>query len=201
MNILHLLQQRFHEALKPLVADPQPYLAMIKPVQDPKHGDYQANCAMSLAKTLGKKPRDLAQDIVDRLELGNFLEKPEIAGPGFINLRLTNAWLSERLRAIAQDDRLGVDTSGSPQTIVIDYSSPNVAKPMHVGHLRSTIIGDSLARLLRFLGHQIIGDNHIGDWGTQFGTILYGYKHLLDPEALKADPVRKLRVCTKRLLE
>src|ERR1700719_3683848 len=106
MNILTLLQRRFHDALKPLTADPQPYLAMIKPAQDAKHGDYQANCAMSLAKTLGKKPRDVAQEIVDRLELGDFLDKPEIAGPGFINLRLQDSWLSQRLRHVALDPRV-----------------------------------------------------------------------------------------------
>src|SRR5271156_3536513 len=101
MNILHLIQQRFHEALKPLTADPSPYVAMIKPAQDPKHGDYQANCAMSLAKTLGKKPRDVAQEIVDLLELGDLLDKPDIAGPGFINLRLSGAWLGQQLRTMA----------------------------------------------------------------------------------------------------
>ena len=173
--------------------DPQPYLAMIKPVQDPKHGDYQANCAMSLAKTLGTKPRDVAQEIVDRLPLGAIFEKPEIAGPGFINLRLSNTWLSERLRDMARDERLGVSLAQPAKTFVVDFSGPNVAKPMHVGHLRSTIIGDSLARLLRFLGHRVISDNHLGDWGTQFGIILYGYKNLRDrPGALRADPVREL---------
>ncbi len=136
-----------------MVADVEPYVAMVKPTADPKHGDYQANCAMSLAKALGKKPRDVAVEIANRLELGDMLEQPEVAGPGFINLRLRSDWLARHLQAIARDDRLGVATAARPQTFVIDFSSPNVAKPLHVGHLRSTIIGDALSRLLRFLGH------------------------------------------------
>jgi arginyl-tRNA synthetase len=119
------------------------------------------------------------------------LEKPEVAGPGFINLRLRNDWLVAQLQRMAADERLGV-TAVTPRTYVIDYSSPNVAKPMHVGHLRSTIIGDALARLLRFLGHKVISDNHLGDWGTQFGMLLYGYKHLVNKEAFARDPVREL---------
>src|SRR4029453_2094730 len=165
---------------------------MVKPPQDAKHGDYQANCAMSLAKTLGKKPRDLAQEIVNRLDRGDLLHAPEIAGPGFINLRLREDWMARQLQAMAADDRLGVSRAASSKTFVIDYSSPNVAKPMHVGHLRSTIIGDSLARLLRFLGHTVVADNHLGDWGTQFGMMLYGYRHFLDAAAFQADPVREL---------
>src|SRR5262249_22002026 len=148
--------------------------------------------AMSLAKEKGKKPRDVAQEIVERLPLGDMLEKPTIAGPGFINLRLRDDWLTGQLQAMASDDRLGIGQPSAPKTFVIDFSSPNVAKPMHVGHLRSTIIGDSLARLLRFLGHRVISDNHLGDWGTQFGMLLYGYKHFLDPAALERDPVAEM---------
>ena len=178
---------------------------MIKAAQDAKHGDYQANCAMSLAKALGKKPRDVAQDLIARLECGDLLEQPEIAGPGFINLRLQSNWLANQVHAIAADNCLGVSIGaplatrrrgeggeGGPKTFVIDYSSPNVAKPLHVGHLRSTIIGDALTRLLRFLGHTVITDNHLGDWGTQFGILLYGYKNLLDKDAYQKDPVREL---------
>lgn len=192
MNIISAIQKRFHNALLAFVPDPGPYVAMIKPVQDAKHGDYQANCAMSLAKTLGKNPRDVAQSIIDRLELGDLLQKPEVAGPGFINLRIQDGWLSQRLREQALDPHLGVEPVQPAKTFVIDFSSPNVAKPMHVGHLRSTIIGDALARLLRFLGHRVITDNHLGDWGTQFGIILHGYKHYRDEAALQADPVREL---------
>jgi len=191
MNLLRTIQNQFRAALVGLVPDVEPYVAMIKPTQDAKHGDYQANCAMSLAKALGKKPRDIAQDIVKRLDLSDLLEPPEIAGPGFINLRLKSTWLAKQVQAIANDDRLGVALQPAKR-YVIDYSSPNVAKPLHVGHLRSTIIGDALTRLLRFLGHTVFTDNHLGDWGTQFGILLYGYKNLLDNEAYKKDPVREL---------
>ncbi len=192
MNVLRALQERFHDALTGLVPDPAPYAAMVKPAQDARHGDYQANCAMSLGKVLGKPPRVVAQTLVERLRLDDLLEPPEIAGPGFINLRLRTDWLARQVRTMAADDRLGVAPVSPPKTFVIDYSSPNVAKPMHVGHLRSTIIGDALARLLRFLGHHVITDNHLGDWGTQFGILLYGYKNLRDEGAFRADPVREL---------
>lgn len=192
MNLQHLLQEKFRHALTGLVPDPAPYVGMVKPAQDAKHGDYQANCAMPLAKGLGKQPRAVAQEIIQRLDLGDLLEPPEVAGPGFINLRLKPDWLAARLQEMARDERLGVSRPEPPRTIVIDFSSPNVAKPMHVGHLRSTIIGDALARLFRFLGHRVVTDNHLGDWGTQFGMLLYGFKHHLDEAALKEDPVREM---------
>jgi arginyl-tRNA synthetase len=192
MNLLAQVQQPFRAALSQLVTDPEPYVALVRPTQDSRHGDYQANCAMALAKVLGKKPRDVAQEIVDRLPLGDLLEKPEVAGPGFINVRLRPDWLAAGVQGMARDERLGVAPANPALTYVIDYSSPNVAKPMHVGHLRSTIIGDALARLFRFLGHKVITDNHLGDWGTQFGMLLYGYKHFRNEEALKADPVAEM---------
>lgn len=192
MTLLKLLQQKFHDALAGLVPDQAPYAALVKPAQDSQHGDYQANCAMPLAKILGQPPRVVAQEIINRLPLGDMLEKPEIAGPGFINLRLKADWLARRVQEMATSDRLGVEPAEKPRTIVIDFSSPNVAKPMHVGHLRSTIIGDALTRMLRFLGHRVITDNHLGDWGNQFGMLLYGYKHFRNEEALRADPVREL---------
>jgi arginyl-tRNA synthetase len=192
MNLLHLIQQAVHQALEGFVDDPTPYSTLVRPAQDPRFGDYQANCAMSLAKVLGRKARDIAQDVVGRLNLGEFLEPPEVAGPGFINLRLRTDWLARQLQRMAINDRLGIEPVTAPRTVVIDYSSPNVAKPMHVGHLRSTIIGDALARLLRFRGERVIADNHLGDWGNQFGVLLYGYKHFRDDAALQADPVREL---------
>src|ERR1700730_18098809 len=109
MNLLALIQQKIRYAIKELVDNPDPYAAMVKPTQDAKHGDYQANCAMSLAKVLGKKPRDLAQEIAERLDLGDFLHQPEVAGPGFINLRLQTGWMARHLREMAASDRLGVD--------------------------------------------------------------------------------------------
>ncbi len=189
MNLLNLLQSKFAAALTTLGVDPAPYLGMVRPSD---RSDYQMNCAMPLAKVLGKKPREVAQGLVSRLELGDLLEPPEIAGPGFINLKLKNAWLAQAVQRLAADDRLGVPVAEPARTFVIDYSSPNVAKPMHVGHLRSTIIGDALTRLLRFLGHRVITDNHLGDWGTQFGILIYGYKNFRDETALKADPVREM---------
>jgi arginyl-tRNA synthetase len=192
MNLLERLQQTFRDALIGLVEDPDPYLVMIKPAGDARFGDYQANCAMPLGKALGRKAPEVAREIVSRLDLGDWLQTPEVAGPGFINLKVRDDWLAKQLEAIGSDDRLGIEPAVPPWTYVIDYSSPNVAKPMHVGHLRSTIIGDALARLLRFLGHRVVTDNHLGDWGTQFGMLLYGYKHFRDEEALKVDPVREM---------
>jgi arginyl-tRNA synthetase len=192
MNLLALLQAKFRAALAGLVPDPAPYAALVKPAQRAEHGDYQANCAMPLAKALNRKPREVADEIVRRLELGDLLEPPEVAGPGFINLRIKANWIAKQLRAAEADERLGVSPVATPRTFVIDFSSPNVAKPLHVGHLRSTIIGDALTRLLRFLGHRVVTDNHLGDWGTQFGMLLYGYKNYRDDVALKADPVREM---------
>jgi arginyl-tRNA synthetase len=192
MNLLKLLQGKLHEALTGLVPDPAPYSVLVKATNDPRHGDYQANCAMSLAKVLGKPPRTVAEMIAQRIPRGDMLDPPEIAGPGFINLKLKPDWLAQRIGEMASDDRLGVQKVEPARTIVIDYSSPNVAKPMHVGHLRSTIIGESLKRLLRLLGHTVIADNHLGDWGTQFGILLYGYKNFRDDAAFQADPVREL---------
>jgi arginyl-tRNA synthetase len=192
MNLLRLLQQVFHDALTGLVPDPAPYHLLIKPAQDPRHGDYQANCAMPLAKVLGRKPQEIARDITKRLDISGILEEPAIAGPGFINLRFRTAWLAAQLQKMAHEERLGVELAAPSRTYVIDYSSPNVAKPMHVGHLRSTILGDALARLMRFLGHRVIADNHLGDWGTQFGILLYGYKRYRNEEALRKDAVREM---------
>jgi arginyl-tRNA synthetase len=192
MNVLELLKRKLQEALTGLVADPAVYAAMLKPAQDARFGDYQANCAMPLAKQLGKKPPEVARAIVERLPLDDMLEPPVIAGPGFINLTLKSEWLARQVQHMAGEDRLGVAPAAAPRTLVVDYSSPNVAKPMHVGHLRSTIIGDALARLLRFLGHHVIADNHLGDWGTQFGMLLYGYKHFRDETALAANPIREM---------
>jgi arginyl-tRNA synthetase len=175
-----------------LTGDVQGLLEMVRPSQDPRFGDYQANMPMPLGKQLGRPPREVAGEIVARLDVADFCLPPEIAGPGFINLRLRDEGLAARLAAALADDRLGVAATASPWTFVIDYSAPNVAKPMHVGHIRSTVIGDSLCRTLQFLGHTAISDNHLGDWGTQFGMILYGYKHFLDPAAYRNAPVQEL---------
>jgi arginyl-tRNA synthetase len=192
MNILHELQNRFRIALTPLCEDPAEYLKLIQPASDAKFGDYQANFAMSLGKKLGKPPREIAQAVVAKLDVEDLCQPPEIAGPGFINLRLSDAWLSGYLEEVFADDQLGIEPVTAPTTFVIDYSAPNVAKPMHVGHIRSTVIGAALYRTLKFLGHNVISDNHIGDWGTQFGMILYGYKHFRDENAYLQNAVAEL---------
>ena len=145
---------------------------LLNVASNPKFGDYQANVALGLAKTLGAKPRDIAQQIVDRLEVGDLCDPPELAGPGFINLRLKPSYLAEQLALLQANRRLGVQKVREPQRIIVDFSSPNIAKEMHVGHLRSTIIGDSIARILEFLGHDVLRLNHVGDWGTQFGMLI-----------------------------
>jgi arginyl-tRNA synthetase len=192
MSILAELKRRFRPMLAELAGDPEELLAMIVPAQDPKFGDYQANFAMPLGKQLRRPPRELAAQIAARFDPTDFCHPPEVAGPGFINLRLEDAWLARRLAEAVSDPRLGVAPVDRPRTCVVDYSAPNVAKSMHVGHIRSTVIGDSICRLLRFLGHRAISDNHIGDWGTQFGMIIYGYKHFLDQPSYKDHPVEEL---------
>ena len=193
MNVLAQLRERFSAALDGMAEDAEQYADMVLPSQEARFGDYQANCAMPLGKRLGKQPRDVAAELVNRLQLDDICEPPEVAGPGFINLRIKDSWLTAQLSAASADvQRLGIAEINSPSTIVLDYSSPNVAKPMHVGHIRSTVIGDALYRVLRFLGHRTIGDNHIGDWGTQFGMIIYGYKNFLDVEALRENVVGEL---------
>ena len=139
--------------------------------------DYQCNVAMSLAKTLKKAPREVAQAVVEHLDSADLVEAPEIAGPGFVNLVLRREWLEEQAAGLLGDDRLGVATTEAPRRVAIDLSSPNVAKEMHVGHLRSSIIGDAIMRLLRFAGHEVIPHNHLGDWGTPFGMLI---EHLVD---------------------
>jgi arginyl-tRNA synthetase len=192
MSILPDLKERFRGALAGLVDDPTELLESIRRSQEPKFGDYQANLAMPLGKRLRRPPRDVAAEVIGRLTLDDLCEPPEIAGPGFINLRLKDAWLVERLTAAVADPRLGVAPAERPRTFVVDYSAPNVAKPMHVGHIRSTVIGDALCRVLRFLGHPVVSDNHIGDWGTQFGMILYGWRHFRNDEAYERNPVEEL---------
>ncbi len=150
---------------------------------NPKFGDYQANVALSLSKKLGKQPRIIATEIVNKLDVSDICEPPEIAGPGFINLKLQTSYLETQLNAIQADDRLGIPTATNTQKQIVDFSSPNIAKEMHVGHLRSTIIGDSIARVLEFCGHDVLRLNHVGDWGTQFGMLIT-YLREVYPDAL-----------------
>jgi arginyl-tRNA synthetase len=168
------LQQSLQKCFGDEFKDVDPVL---RPAQDARFGDFQANVAMSLAKQLQRKPRDIAEQICSKAELSDLCEPPEIAGPGFINLRILPSVIAAQLLGLANDERLAVIPHKHPQTVVVDYSGPNVAKEMHVGHLRSTIIGDAIAKVLEFLGHNVIRQNHLGDWGTQFGMLI---EHLMD---------------------
>ena len=195
MNLLTQIRALFEPALTAVAPDPAKvpdYLAAIKPSANADNGDYQANMAMAMGKALGQKPPDVAKSIIAAIPPNDILELPTVAGPGFINLRLKPDFLARAVQGIATDPKLGVAPAAKPRTFVIDLSGPNVAKPLHVGHLRSTIIGDALVRILRFLGHTVVGDNHLGDWGTQFGILLHGYKNYRDDSAFAADPVREL---------
>ncbi len=165
---------------------------LVRPCPDPKFGDYQCNALISLAKARKLNARQLTTDVLARLDVSAWCEKVEWAGAGFINFRLRISALEQALRDAAATEFPFIQKAKQPRSIVIDFSSPNVAKPMHVGHIRSTILGDGLARTLRLLGHRVITDNHIGDWGTQFGMLLVGWKQQLDPAALQADPIAEL---------
>ena len=159
---------------------------------DPKFGDYQANGIMAVAKARKENPRALAEQIIRQLDVANLCEPPTVAGAGFINFKLKPDFVAQQIDQAGRDDRHGVPAAAQPKTIVIDFSSPNVAKPMHVGHIRSTILGDTFARIGKFLGHRIITDNHIGDWGTQFGMLIIGWKQFRNDTALTADPIGEL---------
>ena len=175
-----------------LAAAGLPDAGELTPATDPRFGDYQTNAALVLGKQRGKNPREVAEKIVGYLNVGDVCEPPAIAGPGFINFTLRAGAIAEKTARILGDERLGVVETESSRRIVIDFGSPNVAKPMHVGHIRSIVLGDALARIATFLGHEVIRDNHIGDWGTQFGMVIYGWKNLLDQRALQQNPLAEI---------
>jgi len=189
MTLLQELESRLAAALTSVLGEPT--AAAVTAAADLRFGDYQSNAAMVLAKQRKTNPRALAQEIIDALDLTD-LATADIAGPGFINFHILPATYADRAAALLRDGKLGVPDVGQGKTVVVDFSAPNVAKPMHVGHIRSTIIGDSLCRIARFLGYHVIADNHIGDWGTQFGMILHGWKTRLDATALDTDPIAEL---------
>jgi arginyl-tRNA synthetase len=164
----------------------------VVPTTNDSFGDFQCNAAMALAKELKRSPREIAQTFVDQISLPNYVEKAEIAGPGFINLFLKNKAIAEHIQSLENDEHFGIEQAGEGKTVIIDYSSPNVAKPMHIGHIRSTVIGNAIDRLYRQLGFNVISDNHLGDWGTQFGLMLVGYDAFVDEIALKKSPVDEL---------
>ena len=170
MNIQSILSEKIKQAMIAAGADAQ-CEALVRQSGKVQFGDYQANGIMPAAKKLGLNPREFAQSVLDKAELQDIAEKTEIAGPGFINIFLKETWLADKISCAVQDPKLGVHNP-EKQTVVVDYSSPNVAKEMHVGHLRSTIIGDAVVRTLEFLGNHVIRANHVGDWGTQFGMLI-----------------------------
>jgi arginyl-tRNA synthetase len=179
-----LLKNRFEQALVAAFGDELAHAdPMLVPTSNPKFGDYQSNVSMSLAKRLGKAPRAIAEELVQKLDLADICEPLEIAGPGFINVKLKTDYLQAQLAAMQGSSRLGVEVAKQPKRIIVDFSSPNIAKEMHVGHLRSTIIGDSIARVLEFQGQDVLRLNHVGDWGTQFGMLIT-YLREVCPEAL-----------------
>ncbi len=202
MTIPNLLSEQLAAALRAVLGDalPEGFKPAVTPSQDLRFGDYQSNAAMMLAKQVKSNPRALATQVVEQFGKSE-LATLEIAGPGFINFRVRAEYFAARAESMLYDERLGVAKVDTPKTLVIDFSAPNVAKPMHVGHIRSTIIGDTLARLARFMGHTVITDNHIGDWGTQFGMILWGWKNVLKQEDLETDPIEALLSVYKKVNE
>jgi arginyl-tRNA synthetase len=185
-----VLAQRVHDAI---VASFGPDYGDADPLIRPSSfADFQANVALPLGKRLRRPPREVAAELASRLDVSDVCEPPEVSGPGFINFRLRDEWIADQASRMLDDPRLGLEPVARPQTVVVEYSSPNIAKEMHVGHLRTTVVGDAVARVLEFAGHHVIRDNHVGDWGTQFGTLI---EYLLDvgedsPEAalLRTDP-------------
>src|SRR5947207_351294 len=169
-----------------------PELGELTQATDPRFGDYQSNVALVLGKQRGANPRALAEKIVAQLDVSDVSEPPAVAGAGFINFTLHQAAVEKQTLDILRDQRLGVAETEAARRIVIDFGSHNVAKPMHVGHIRSTVLGDALARVAKFLGHEVIRDNHVGDWGTQFGMVIWGWKNLLDRQALQRNPLAEI---------
>lgn len=190
-----LLQERLKSALVGLSfgeLDVKDVSVDVAQASDPRFGDYQSNVAMVLAKRAKMNPRALAESIRERFDGAGICSALEIAGAGFLNFRLDSQWVRARVESMRDDPRLAVPEPPIKKKIIVDFSSPNVAKPMHVGHIRSTILGDSIARIAEFYGYSVVRDNHIGDWGTQFGMLLVGWKTTLNPEALRADPLGEM---------
>jgi arginyl-tRNA synthetase len=191
--VLHkFLEQKLQQAVLSVLPDAPTSAVLLRPCPDPKFGDYQSNALMALAKARRLNPRQLAAEVAAKLDLGALCEPVEVAGAGFLNFRLKPAALAEAVEQAANGRHLFFEKSPAPRCCVIDFSSPNVAKPMHVGHIRSTILGDALARILRLLGHRVMTDNHIGDWGTQFGKLITGWKHHLNAGNLQADAIAEM---------
>ncbi|WP_294666745.1 arginine--tRNA ligase [uncultured Fusobacterium sp.] len=181
----------FENTIKKLYSEKETKKVEISVATNEKYGDFQTNFAMMNSKIIGKKPRDIAQEVLDNIEENNVIEKLEIAGPGFINIFLKSEYLGDLLKK-SRTEEYDFSFLNRDGDVIIDFSSPNIAKRMHIGHLRSTIIGDSITRIYKYLGYHMIADNHIGDWGTQFGKLIIGYRRWLDKEAYKENPIEEL---------
>ncbi len=191
--MLHkVLEQRLQQAVAALLPDADASAVRVRPCPDPRFGDYQANALMALAKARKLNPRQLAAEVAARLDVEEWCEPVEMAGAGFLNFRLKIPAIAQALQSVADGGRALVEKTERPRAIILDFSSPNAAKPMHVGHIRSTILGDALARVSRLLGHRVMTDNHLGDWGTQFGKLIAGWKTRLDAAALARDPIAEM---------
>jgi arginyl-tRNA synthetase len=191
--VLHkILENKLQQAVLAVLPDAATTDIRVRPCPDPKFGDYQTNALMALAKARKMNPRQLAAEVAAKLDIADLCQPVEVAGAGFLNFRIKPSAIASALRDAASGGPLFFQQTAQPRSIIIDFSSPNVAKPMHVGHIRSTILGDSLARILRLLGHRVVTDNHIGDWGTQFGKLLVGWKTQLDRQRLDSDPIGEM---------
>ena len=193
------IELRLQQAVRAVLPEADTTAVLVRPCPDPKFGDYQSNALMALAKVRKLNPRQLATAVLAKLDVSEICEKVEIAGAGFLNFRIKSSMLAQTLVAAARGEHLCFDKAARPKTVVIDFSAPNVAKPMHVGHIRSTILGDCLGRTLRLLGHRVITDNHIGDWGLQFGLLIVGWKKHLNHDALEADPLGEMERLYQRV--
>lgn len=193
------LEQRLQDAVRAVLPDLGSEVLSVRPCPDARFGDYQAPGLMALAKARGMNPRQLAQEVLRQLDVSEWCGSAEIAGPGFVNFRVLPRAVTQALLQAAQVGGQFFQKADKPRTVVVDFSSPNVAKPMHVGHIRSTILGECLARVFRLLGHRVITDNHIGDWGTQFGKLLVGWKTDLNEAALADRPLEEMERLYKKV--
>ncbi len=190
--LLATLQQRLRDAALEVLPDANPERLQLRPCGNPAHGDYESPSLMGLAKERRMNPRQLAADVHARLKVSDLCQDTQVSGAGFINFRILPSAFGAEAAAAARGEHLFFLPAPHPRSVVIDFSAPNVAKPLHVGHIRSTFLGDCLARVFRSLGHRVVTDNHIGDWGTQFGMLLVGWKTLLNPAALASDPISEM---------
>ena len=190
--IYKTIEKRLRQAVLAVLPDADTSAVLVRSCPEPRFGDYQSNALMALAKARKMNPRQLAGEVLARLDVADCCQSVEIAGAGFLNFRLKIEAIAQALNAAVAGAPLFFEKAASPRFAIVDFSSPNVAKPMHVGHIRSTILGDSLARVLRLLGHRVVTDNHVGDWGTQFGKLLVGWKTRLDPARLESDPIAEM---------